>query len=150
VGDSVPVLAIDGPSGSGKGTVAQRLADELGWPFLDSGAVYRALAVAAREQEISADDIDRLVELATDMEIRFIPDPTGVSRVVINGKEVSEALRSEETGNLASKMAANPRVRAALLEKQRQFRQLPGLVADGRDMGTTVFPDALLTGRKAL
>jgi len=139
-----PVLAIDGPSGSGKGTVAQRLADELGWPFLDSGAVYRALAVAAREQDIPADDVDRLVEVAANMEIRFIPDPTGVSRVVINGEEVSEALRTEETGNLASQMAANPRVRAALLEKQRQFRQSPGLVADGRDMGTTVFPDALL------
>jgi cytidylate kinase len=139
-----PVLAIDGPSGSGKGTVSQRLAAELGWPFLDSGAVYRALALAAREENISSGEVEKLVELAEKMEISFIPAENGVCSVVVNGTEVSEALRSEEVASLASQIAAEPKIRLALLEKQRQFQQPPGLVADGRDMGTTVFPDALL------
>jgi len=139
-----PVLTIDGPSGSGKGTVSQALADQLGWAFLDSGAVYRALAVTAWERDISSARAEELAELAKSMSIRFIPQKNGVCGVEVNGTEVSESLRSEEIGNLASQMAAHPLVRAALLEKQREFRQFPGLVADGRDMGTTVFPDALL------
>ena len=139
-----PVLTIDGPSGSGKGTVSQALADQLGWAFLDSGAVYRALAVTAWEQDIPSSKAEDLAELARTMSIRFIPQKNGVCGVEVNGVEVSETLRSEEIGNLASQMAAHPLVREALLEKQREFRQFPGLVADGRDMGTTVFPDALL------
>jgi len=139
-----PVLAIDGPSGSGKGTVSQRLSSDLGWPFLDSGAVYRALALRAHEEQISAEQVEELVEMAEKMQISFIPEQNGVCSVLVNGAEVSEALRSEEVASLASQIAADPGVRAALLEKQRQFRQNPGLVADGRDMGTTVFPDALL------
>jgi len=139
-----PVLAIDGPSGSGKGTVSQRLSAELGWPFLDSGAVYRALALRAWEEDVPPGAVDRLVEMARKMEISFIPDESGVCSVMVNGSEVSEALRSEEVASLASQIAAEPKIRLALLEKQRQFQQPPGLVADGRDMGTTVFPDALL------
>ena len=142
--ETIPVLTIDGPSGSGKGTVAQRLSASLKWPFLDSGAVYRALALRAWEQDISSTDIDKLVELAENLEISFIPQENGVCLVLVDGSEVSDAIRSEEVGSLASQMAANPRVREALLEKQRQFRVMPGLVADGRDMGTTVFPGALL------
>jgi len=144
--DSVPapVLAIDGPSGSGKGTVSQRLAAELGWTFLDSGAVYRALALLAREQGISPAEVDRLVEIAGKMEISFVPEENGVCSALVNGTEVSEALRTEEVAGLASQIAAEPKIRLALLEKQRQFQQPPGLVADGRDMGTTVFPAAML------
>lgn len=139
-----PVLAIDGPSGSGKGTVSQRLSAELGWPFLDSGAVYRALALMAWEEDVAPGEVDKLVEMAKKMEISFIPEKDGVCSVLVNGAEVSEALRSEEVASLASQIAAEPKIRLALLEKQRQFQQPPGLVADGRDMGTTVFPDALL------
>ena len=139
-----PVLAIDGPSGSGKGTISQRLSAELGWSFLDSGAVYRALALMAWEEHVSPGEIDKLVEMAGKMEISFIPEENGVCSVKVNGAEVSEALRSEEIASLASQIASTPAVRAALLEKQREFRRPPGLVADGRDMGTTVFPDAQL------
>ena len=139
-----PVLAIDGPSGSGKGTVSQRLSAELGWPFLDSGAVYRALALMAWEEDVAPGEVDKLVEMAKKMDISFIPEKDGVCSVLVNGAEVSEALRSEEVASLASQIAAEPKIRLALLEKQRQFQQPPGLVADGRDMGTTVFPDALL------
>jgi len=139
-----PVLAIDGPSGSGKGTVSQRLAAELGWAFLDSGAVYRALALLAREQGISPAEVDRLVEIAGKMQISFVPEENGVCSALVNGAEVSEALRTEEVAGLASQIAAEPKIRLALLEKQRQFQQPPGLVADGRDMGTTVFPSARL------
>jgi cytidylate kinase len=142
--DSVPVLAIDGPSGSGKGTVSQRLAAELGWAFLDSGAVYRALALLAREQGISLEEVDRLVEIAEKMEISFVPEENGICSALVNGAEVSEGLRTEEVASLASQIAAEPEIRLALLEKQRQFQQAPGLVADGRDMGTVVFPRALL------
>ena len=142
--DSVPVLAIDGPSGSGKGTVSQRLAAELGWAFLDSGAVYRALALLAREQGISLEEVDRLVEIAKKMEISFVPEENGICSALVNGAEVSEGLRTEEVASLASQIAAEPEIRLALLEKQRQFQQAPGLVADGRDMGTVVFPMAML------
>jgi cytidylate kinase len=124
--------------------VSQRLSAELGWPFLDSGAVYRALALMAWEEDVAPGEVDKLVEMAKKMDISFIPEKDGVCSVLVNGAEVSEALRSEEVASLASQIAAEPKIRLALLEKQRQFQQPPGLVADGRDMGTTVFPDALL------
>ncbi|MBI3778454.1 MAG: (d)CMP kinase [Gammaproteobacteria bacterium] len=141
----VPVLAIDGPSGSGKGTVGQLLAQRLGWHFLDSGALYRALAVAADAASVDLGDKPRLAQLAVDMDIRFVPRGGGdVVDVLLNGQEIGDRLRTEESGRRASILAAVPEVRRALLQKQHSFRQMPGLVADGRDMGSTVFPDAIL------
>jgi len=142
----VPVLALDGPSGSGKGTVGQLLAERLGWHFLDSGALYRALGLAAAEQgEAALADPDALAGIARSMDIRFVPQPGGAPvRVVLNGADIGDRLRTEDSGRLASLVAAVPQARAALLEKQHAFRRAPGLVADGRDMGTAVFPDAVL------
>ncbi len=143
---TVPVLAIDGPSGSGKGTVGQLLAERLGWHFLDSGALYRALGIAAsRVGEALLQDADALARLAVSLDIRFVPQPGGAPvRVILNGTDVGDAIRTEDSGRLASVVAAVPQARAALLQKQHAFRQAPGLVADGRDMGSTVFPDAIL------
>jgi len=145
-GVAVPVLAIDGPSGSGKGTVGQLLAERLGWHFLDSGALYRALGIAAnRAGEALLQDADALARLAVSLDIRFMPQPGGAPvRVILNGTDVGDAIRTEDSGRLASIVAAVPQARAALLQKQHAFRQAPGLVADGRDMGSTVFPDAIL------
>ncbi len=144
-GATVPVLALDGPSGSGKGTVGQLLAQRLGWHFLDSGALYRALAVAADASSVDLGDRPRLAQLAVDMDIRFVPRGGGdVVDVLLNGQEIGDRLRTEESGRRASILAAIPEVRRALLQKQHSFRQMPGLVADGRDMGSTVFPDAIL------
>lgn len=142
----VPVLALDGPSGSGKGTVGQILAERLGWHFLDSGALYRVLGIAAAAKgEQTLEDSIALAEIARTMDIRFVPQPGGAPvRVVLNGVDVGDRLRTEDSGRLASIVAAVPAARAALLRKQHAFRQPPGLVADGRDMGTTVFPDAIL------
>ncbi|MBI3574429.1 MAG: (d)CMP kinase, partial [Gammaproteobacteria bacterium] len=141
----IPVLTIDGPSGSGKGTVGQLLAQRLGWHFLDSGALYRTLGVAANRAEIDLGDKPALARLAMAMDIRFLPRPGGdVVDVLLNGEEVGDRLRTEESGRRASILAAIPEVRLALLQKQHSFRQPPGLVADGRDMGSAVFPDALL------
>jgi cytidylate kinase len=144
VSQTAPVLAIDGPSGSGKGTIGQILAQRLGWHFLDSGAVYRAVGFLAVEQGLAEGDTARLARLAADMEIRFEIEPRGTARVIVNNSDAGDGLRTEEAGAMASKVAAIPEVRAALLNKQRAFRRPPGLVADGRDMGTTVFPDAIL------
>jgi len=139
-----PVLAIDGPSGSGKGTIGQILAQRLGWHFLDSGAVYRALGYLADKAGVSSENITELERLARSLNIQFEVVQGGTARVLLEDKEVGDELRTEEAGRLASHVAAIPEVRAALLDKQHAFRQPPGLVADGRDMGTTVFPDATL------
>jgi cytidylate kinase len=140
--DSVPVITIDGPSGSGKGTVSKRIATELGWHFLDSGALYRLLACAAQRDGVGLDDAAGLAELAGRINGQFGVTPDGVEVVRLDGADVTQVLRTETTGNAASRLAALPEVRTALLAWQRRFRRLPGLVADGRDMGTVVFPDA--------
>ena len=137
--DSVPVIAIDGPSGSGKGTVAQLLATELGWHFLDSGAMYRILAYAAGQRGIALDDAGALTDLARNLLVIFSPLD---SKIALDGIDIRDEIRTESAGNAASKVAAIPEVRVALLARQRAFRTAPGLVADGRDMGTVVFPDA--------
>jgi len=136
---SVPVIAIDGPSASGKGTVAQRVADALGWHYLDSGALYRLLGLAAQRHGVALDDEAGLAALAGRVDIRFEKGDAW-----LDGAKVGDELRTEEAGSAASKIAALPRVRAALLDKQRAFRRAPGLVADGRDMASVVFPDAVL------
>jgi cytidylate kinase len=137
----VAVVTIDGPSGSGKGTVAQRLAKKLGWHYLDSGAIYRVLAQAALKHDVDFSDHVALTELATTLDVTFSLEESNL-KVWLEGEDVSLAIRSETAGNAASKVAAVPAVRAALLQRQRNFRQAPGLVTDGRDMGTVVFPDA--------
>jgi cytidylate kinase len=134
------VLTIDGPSGAGKGTVSRLVAKELGWHYLDSGAIYRALALEITEKDIEHGSIDDIVEAALAMDLHF---ECGEDRaVLLNGQDITDLLGLESTGNIASKIAAIPQVRAALLQKQHDFLQPPGLVADGRDMGTVVFPDA--------
>ncbi|MBX3725228.1 MAG: (d)CMP kinase [Xanthomonadales bacterium] len=138
---SVPVLTIDGPSGSGKGTVARLVAQALGWHLLDSGALYRAVGLLAGERGIDLADAEALAELARDLPIAFAAADQGVS-VCLDGRPRDADLRTEEAGAAASAVAALPPVRDALLARQRAFRQVPGLVADGRDMGTVVFPDA--------
>lgn len=137
----IPVLTIDGPSGSGKGTLAQRIAAELGWHYLDSGALYRVLAQAALYAEIDLADESALAELAATLPVTFDVEADKLT-VLLNDQDVSLLIRSEQAGNAASKVAAIPAVRSALLQRQRDFRQTPGLVTDGRDMGTVVFPDA--------
>lgn len=134
------VLTIDGPSGAGKGTVSRLVAKELGWHYLDSGAIYRALALEITEKDIEHGSIDDMVDAALAMDLHF---ECGEDRaVLLNGQDITDLLGLESTGNVASKIAAIPQVRAALLQKQHDFLQSPGLVADGRDMGTVVFPDA--------
>ena len=135
----IPVIAIDGPSASGKGTVAQLVAQALGFHYLDSGALYRLLALAATRRGVSFDDEEGLARLAEGLAIRFEG-----GEVWLDGEQVGDAIRTEECGNGASRIAAYPRVRAALLDLQRAFHQAPGLVADGRDMGSVVFPGAML------
>lgn len=141
---SVPVITVDGPSGVGKGTLSQRLARHLGWHFLDSGALYRLLGLAARRQAVEFTDESALEGLALKLDVRFLPSEQGETTILLNNQDVTRDIRTEQAGNDASKVAAVPAVRAALLQRQRDFRQLPGLVADGRDMGTTVFPEAPL------
>jgi cytidylate kinase len=138
---AVPVITIDGPSGSGKGTVSRMLARELGFHFLDSGALYRLLAFAAQRRGIALDDEPALSALSVELDIRFPADGEG-ERVLLDGEDVGDAIRTEAAGGGASRVAALPAVREALLDRQRRFRLIPGLVADGRDMGTVVFPDA--------
>ena len=136
----IPILTIDGPSGAGKGTVSRAVANHLGWRYLDSGAIYRALAYAAVQQRLDLADADALVRLAETLDLTF---KTGSSSgVFLGGVDITQELSTETTGNAASIIAALAPVRKSLFEKQRAFRRLPGLVADGRDMGTVVFPEA--------
>jgi cytidylate kinase len=138
----VPVMTIDGPSGSGKGTVSRAAARTLGWALLDSGALYRLVALAGRRAGVSLEDGPGLARLAASFDIRFGSGASGEEVVWLDGQVVTGAIRTEGAGNDASKVAALPVVRAALLERQRRFAVAPGLVADGRDMGTVVFPQA--------
>ena len=139
----IPVLTLDGPSGVGKGTVASIIAQKLDWHLLDSGAIYRAFAIVASNNDIKIDDIDGLLKLANNFDISFkLNSNHEPLNVYLNNVEVSSELRTEKTAALASQFAKIKSLRKTLLVKQRQFKKLPGLVADGRDMGTVVFPDA--------
>ena len=136
---TVPVITIDGPTASGKGTVAQRVASALGWHVLDSGALYRLTALAVQDRGILPEDSQAISRVPADLNIQFHP-----GGILLDGREVSDRIRHEDVGNLASRIAPIPALRSALLARQRAFRVPPGLVADGRDMGTIVFPDASL------
>lgn len=141
---SAPVIAVDGPVGSGKGVITQRLASALGFHVLDSGALYRLIGLAARKHQIDFDDEPALVALARELDIEFRPtdNPEDPLAIFLEGEEVSRAIRTDEAGTDASKVAPLPRVRDAIKALQRSFKKAPGLVADGRDMGTVVFTDA--------
>ena len=140
--ESAPVITVDGPSGAGKGTISHMLADTLGWHFLDSGALYRVTGQACLIEGVSWDDHPAVAEVARHLGVSFSAAPSGEILVAYRGRDVSRAIRTEEGGRGASTVAAIPAVRQALLARQREFRRPPGLVADGRDMGTVVFPDA--------
>jgi len=138
----IPVITIDGPSGAGKGTAARLVAEQLGWHLLDSGAIYRVLAVAIQHHHISVEEEEPLIPIAAHLDVQFEVSEDGQSKVILEGEDVTHVIRTEEIGALASQVAAFPRVREALLRRQRAFKVAPGLVADGRDMGTVVFIDA--------
>ncbi|MFA5684245.1 MAG: (d)CMP kinase [Lysobacteraceae bacterium] len=138
----VPILTIDGPSGAGKGTISRRVAAHLGWHFLDSGALYRAIGVAAGWEDIDLADPEALTRLAERTRVEFRDADGQETRVIVDGVDATDELRTETAGAAASAIAAIPAVRAALFDKQRDFLRPPGLVADGRDMGTVVFPEA--------
>ena len=138
----VPVIAIDGPSGSGKGTIARRVAERLGWHLLDSGALYRLVALDGMRSGLAPDDVDGHARLAAMLDVRFGMDARGDEQVLLAGTDVTRELRAETTGEAASRVAAWQPVRSALIGRQRAFARPPGLVADGRDMGSIVFRDA--------
>ncbi|AWL12039.1 UMP/CMP kinase [Saliniradius amylolyticus] len=138
---AAPVITVDGPSGAGKGTLSTSLAKHLGWHFLDSGAIYRVLAVASIHHQIDPTDEQALSPLAAGLDVHFEASEEG-TRIVLEGEDVTDSIRTEEVGAVASQVASLPQVREALLRRQRGFRDEPGLVADGRDMGTVVFPSA--------
>ena len=140
----VPVITLDGPSGTGKGTICHMLANHLDWHVLDSGCLYRVLAYAARKKNIDFGQAAILAELAHSLNLRFETDPHQTSRVLLDGENIFKEIRTEQCGQDASIIAVIPEVREALLARQRAFAVAPGLVTDGRDMGTVVFPDALL------
>jgi CMP/dCMP kinase len=140
--ESIPVVTIDGPAGAGKGTLSRLVAQALNWSYLDSGALYRAVGIAAAWEGIGLDEPEQLAECASRTDIKFVTQYTDEPKIFINSKEATAEIRSELAGSMASALAAQPLVRQALVELQRSFRQAPGLVADGRDMGTVIFPDA--------
>lgn len=142
--DTVPVVAVDGPSGSGKGTVSLLLAIRLGWNFLDSGALYRLVGLAAQRAGIGLTDAGALAPIAAALDVEFQQREGAAPAILLAGEDVTDLLRTEASGDAASRVAAVPAVRQALLHKQHELRRPPGLVADGRDMGTTVFPDAIV------
>ncbi len=140
----IPVVTIDGPSSSGKGTISRIVARQAGWHLLDSGALYRLVALSGQLAGADPDDVESHVGFAQRMKVRFGANATGDELVELNGQDITRALRSEETGQGASRVAVWPAVRAALVDRQRAFAEPPGLIADGRDMGTVIFPDAKL------
>lgn len=143
--NSIPVITLDGPVGSGKGTISQLLASKLRWHYLESGALYRILAYSANKHQINLEDETALAQLAASLEVQFIAKTVNSSgQIIFEGEEVSDLIHQETIGTMASKVSAYPVVRQALLERQRAFLQLPGLVTDGRDMGTVIFPGAFL------
>ena len=139
---TVPVITVDGPSGSGKGTIARKVAEALDFHLLDSGALYRLTALAASRRGVDLSEESEVARIASELDVHFGSDASGGEKILLDGEDVSLALRTEESGAGASAVAAQPAVREALLELQRSFRKAPGLVADGRDMGTHIFPDA--------
>ncbi len=139
---NAPVITIDGPGGAGKGTISRLVAQQLGWQLLDSGAIYRVLALAAMHHQIAAADEAALQPLAAHLDVQFASDEAGNTLVILEGENVSHSIRTQEVAEMASKIASLPTVREALLRRQRAFAEQPGLVADGRDMGTVVFPQA--------
>ncbi len=142
--ESVPVITIDGTSSAGKGVISRLLAEEMGWHFLDSGAIYRVLALIVIRKKIPQDNVPLIVAAGTGLDIQFVTEQGRSQQVILSGEDVTAAIRQEECGNVASRISRFPEIRSMLIAKQHSFRRPPGLVADGRDMGTVIFPKAKL------